>query len=336
MMNKKAIGLLSGGLDSTLAVKVILEMGIEVLALNFLSPFCSCTSKKAGCKSEALKVTKKFGIKLNTIFLGDRYLEMLNNPKYGYGRNFNPCIDCRIMMYKDSKKIMFDEGASFIFTGEVLGQRPMSQRLDSMNIIERDSGLKGLILRPLSAQYLRPTLPETNGIVDRNRLLKLKGRSRKAQMALAEQKGIIDYPCASGGCLLTDHHFSSKLKDLYKFQMPISLNDVRLLRVGRHLRINDFCKIIVGRDKEENERLEKLVQPADYLFRVIGYKGPLVVATGKIENRIMKTISSITAHYSRAPKSTEIPVEISKNPNQEVSFQKVCSLEPEAVKNFLI
>ncbi len=336
MMNKKAIGLLSGGLDSTLAVKIILEMGIEVIAVNFLSPFCSCTSKKAGCKSEALKVTKKFGIKLKTIFLGEKYLEMVKNPKYGYGRNFNPCVDCRIMMLKDSKKIMIDEDASFIFTGEVLGQRPMSQRFDTLNIIEKESGLKGLILRPLSAQFLKPTIPEIKGIADRNYLLKIKGRSRKVQIALAEQKGINDYPCASGGCLLTDNHFSNRLKDLYRFQIPISLNDVRLLRIGRHLRINDFCKIIVGRNKEENEKLEKMVEPADLLFRVIGHKGPLVVARGKVKNMTMETISSITVHYSRAPKLTKIPVEVCKNSDQKRSFQKVCSLDEETVKNFLI
>lgn len=190
IMNKKAIGLLSGGLDSTLAVRIMLDMGIEVIALNFLSPFCTCTSKKAGCKSEALKVSKQFGIKIKTLFLGEKYLEMVKNPKYGYGRRLNPCIDCRIMMFKDAKKIMIDEDASFIFTGEVLEQRPKSQRRDTMNIIERDSGLKGLIVRPLCAQFLKPTLPEINGTINRDRFLKIRGRSRKTQMALAEQKGI--------------------------------------------------------------------------------------------------------------------------------------------------
>lgn len=335
-MNKKAIGLLSGGLDSTLAVKIMLDMGIEVIPLHYMSPFCTCTAKSAGCKSEALKVSKEFGLKLKTIFLGKNYLEMLKNPKYGYGKNLNPCVDCRIMMFKDAKKVMRDEGASFIFTGEVLEQRPMSQRRDTMSIIERDSGLKGLVLRPLSAQFLKPTIPEINGLVDRNRLLKIRGRSRKMQIGLAKEKGIIDYPCASGGCLLTDVHFTHRLKDLYRFKAPVGLKDTKLLKIGRHLRINDQCKIIVGRNKEENEKLERMVQVGDHLFRVVGYKGPLVVSRGKIENGTMEVISAITVHYSNAPKSPNIPVEILKYPDQKLTLQEVCSLNEETVKTFLL
>ena len=336
IMKKKAIGLLSGGLDSTLAVRIMLDMGIEVIALNFLSPFCTCTRKGAGCKSEALKASKKFGIKSKTLFLGEKYLEMVKSPKYGYGSNMNPCIDCRVMMFKNAKQFMIDENASFIFTGEVLGQRPMSQRRDTMNIIERDSQLKGLIVRPLSAQFLKPTLPEIHGIINRNRLLKIRGRSRKHQMALAGEKGIYDYPCASGGCLLTEYHFAKKLKDLHRFQNPISINDARLLRVGRHLRINDLCKIIVGRNKEENEKLEKLVQPGDHLFKSAEHKGPLVVAKGKIENGAMETISAITAHYSKAPKLTKILVEVCKYPDDQLPLQETCSLDEETVKNLLL
>ncbi len=335
-MNKKAIGLLSGGLDSTLVVKIMLEMGIEVITLNFLSPFCTCTGKNAGCKSEALKVSKQFGIKSKTIFLGEKYLEMVKNPEYGYGSNMNPCLDCRIMMFKDAKQVMIDEDASFVFTGEVLDQRPMSQRRDAMNIIERDSGLKGLIVRPLSAQFLKPTLPEIQGIIDHNQLLKIRGRSRKTQIALAKEKGIYDYHCASGGCLLTDYHFTCRLKDLYRFQSSISLNDARLLRVGRHLRINERCKIIVGRNKEENEKLEKLIQPGDHLFRSIEYKGPLVVAKGEIENGAMETISAITAHYSKTPKLTKILVEVCKYPDDKLMVQETSSLDEEAVRTLLL
>ena len=335
-MNKKAIGLLSGGLDSTLAVKIVLDMGIEVLSLNFLSPFCTCTSKNAGCKSEALKVSKQFGIKSKTLFLGEKYLEMVKTPKHGYGSNMNPCIDCRIMMFKDAKQVMIDEDASFIFTGEVLDQRPMSQRRDTMNVIERESGLKGLIVRPLSAQFLKPTLPEINGIIDRNRLLKIRGRTRKTQMALAEEKGIYDYPCASGGCLLTDSHFTSRLKDLYRFQNSVSLHDARLLRVGRHLRINDRCKIIVGRNKEENEKLERLIQPGDHFFRSTEYKGPLVVARGVIENGAVERISAITAYYSKAPKSTETPIEVSKYPDDQLPLQEASSLNENTVRDLLL
>jgi tRNA U34 2-thiouridine synthase MnmA/TrmU len=212
----------------------------------------------------------------------------------------------------------------------------MSQRRDTMNAIDRDSGLKGLIVRPLSAQYLKPTIPEIQGIVDRNQLLNIRGRSRKTQMALAEEKGIYDYPCASGGCLLTDHHFANRLKDLYQFQNPVSLNDAKLLRVGRHLRINDQCKIIVGRNKEENEKLEKLVEPGDYLFKSIEYKGPLVVARGKIENGAMETISAITAYYSKAPNATETPIEVCKSPDDQLPSQTVSSLDEETVKALVL
>ncbi len=335
-MNKKALGLLSGGLDSSLAVKIMLEMGIEVIAINFLSPFCNCTSKKAGCKSEALKISKQFGIRLKTIFLGEKYLEMVKNPKYGYGKNLNPCVDCRVMMFHDAKKALAEENASFIFTGEVLEQRPMSQRRDTMDIIERDSGLRGLVVRPLSAHFLKPTIPEIKGLIDRDRMLKIRGRSRKVQIALAEEKGIYDYPCASGGCLLTDSHFVGRVKDLYQFQTSYSLNDARLLRVGRHLRLNDICKIIVGRNKEENEKLERLAQRGDYLFRVLGHKGPLVVAKGEIENGTMETISAITVHYSQAPKSTKIPVEIFKHPDLKLPLQEVRSPNEESVKKLLL
>ena len=335
-INKKAIGLLSGGLDSALAVKIMLDMGIEVIALNFFSPFCTCTSKKAGCKSEALKVAKKYGLKLKTTFLGEKYLAMIQYPKYGYGKNLNPCVDCRIMMFKEAKKIMIDEGASFIFTGEVLEQRPMSQRNDTMNLIEKESGLKGLIVRPLSAKLLKPAIPEINGIINRNHLLKIRGRSRKKQIALAEQKGIHNYPCAAGGCLLTDFHFSNRLRDLYRFQNTITLNDARMLRIGRHFRINSQCKVISGRNKEENEKLEKLIQPRDIVFRVQGNKGSLVVARGIMEKGVMETISSIAAHYSQAPKSTKIPVEIREFPDQNISLQKACSVDEMIIKNFVI
>lgn len=335
-MKYKAIGLLSGGLDSTLAVKIILDMGIEVIALNFLSPFCNCTSKNSSCKSEALKVAKQFGVKSKTMFLGEKYLEMVRNPTHGYGSNMNPCIDCRIMMFKDAKKVMAEENASFIFTGEVLDQRPMSQRRDTMNIIERESGLKGLIVRPLSAQYLKPTIAETNGIIDRDKLLKMRGRSRKPQIALAEEKGIYDYPCASGGCLLTDFHFASRLKDLHKFQSAANLNDAKLLRIGRHLRLNEDCKVIVGRTQEENEKLERMAQTGDHLFVAADYKGPLVVARGKIENGAMEMISAITAYFSKAPKSTEMTINVSEFPDRELPSQQASSIDEQTVRDLLL
>ncbi|MBI4377555.1 MAG: hypothetical protein HY578_00495 [Nitrospinae bacterium] len=307
-MNRKALGLLSGGLDSTIAVGLMIDLGIEVIALNFTSPFCTCTSKNAGCKSHAIKAADKFGIKIKSVYMGQEYVDMVANPKHGYGRNLNPCLDCRIMMFKKAKDIMVEEGASFIFTGEVLGQRPMSQRRDAMNLIERDSGLKGLILRPLSARHFEPTIPEKEGIVDRERLLNLVGRSRRPQMELAEEMGIHDYPCASGGCLLTEYNFARRMKDLIHYSVIPDVRDTRLLRVGRHFRVDKDCKIIVGRDQSENERLERLSENDDYLFTVDGYEGPLVVLRGVIKDELIPITSQIAVRYSDAPKDREIPV----------------------------
>jgi tRNA-uridine 2-sulfurtransferase len=177
-MNRRAIALLSGGLDSTLAVKMMLEQGIEMMAVNFTSAFCNCTPKTAGCRHQASKIAQEFGIPIK-VTKGMDYMEMVRKAPHGYGRGMNPCIDCRIYMLKKVKELMAGEGASFVVTGEVLGQRPMSQHRQAIRTIEKASGLEGLILRPLSAQYFEPTVPEEEGIVDRERLLAISGRSRK-------------------------------------------------------------------------------------------------------------------------------------------------------------
>src|SRR6266567_8847193 len=184
-MQRKALALLSGGLDSTLAVKVMLDQGIAVEALNFTSPFCTCTGKNAGCKSEAVRVASEFNIPIKVVHKGVEYLEIVRNPRHGYGKGMNPCIDCRIFLLRKAKEYMAECGADFVITGEVLGQRPMSQRRDTLNVIERESGLEGLLLRPLSARHFEPTIPEKEGWVDRDKLLAIEGRSRKKQMNLA-------------------------------------------------------------------------------------------------------------------------------------------------------
>jgi tRNA-uridine 2-sulfurtransferase len=202
-MSIKAISLISGGLDSTLATKVVMDLGVDVLAANFVSPFCQC-SRKDGCRHEARFVSEQLNIPLRIVNATDDFLEMLKKPKHGYGSNMNPCIDCRILMLKKSKELMDEVGASFLITGEVLGQRPMSQRRDAMRTIEKEAGVTGLVLRPLSAKLLEPTIPEEKGWVDREKLLDISGRSRKPQMKMAEDFNIKDYPCPAGGCLLTD------------------------------------------------------------------------------------------------------------------------------------
>jgi len=234
-MKKKAVVLLSGGLDSTLAAKIVIEQGIETFGLNITSPFCRCTPKES-CKSLSKRVSESLNIPLEVQYAGNDYLEIVKSPKYGYGKNMNPCIDCRVFMNKKAKRYMDEIGASFIVTGEVLGQRPMSQRRDAMNIIERESNLRGLILRPLSAKLLKITKPEEEGIVDRQRLLDLSGRSRKPQLRMSREYNLSDFLCGGGGCLLTDPRFSRRLKDHLHHSGDLTLKAVNKLKIGRHFR----------------------------------------------------------------------------------------------------
>jgi len=201
-LNKKAVALLSGGLDSTLAVKLMIDQGIDVTAVHFTSVFCNCSPKTAGCKMHARKVAEDFAVPIIVIHKGMDYIKMVENPPHGHGSAMNACIDCRIYMLRKVKEMMPELGASFVITGEVLGQRPMSQQRHTISLIEKESGLQDLILRPLSAQHFEPTLPEREGIVDRDKLLNISGRGRKPQFALAENLGVTDYPCPAGGCLL--------------------------------------------------------------------------------------------------------------------------------------
>ncbi|HTZ40834.1 MAG TPA: tRNA 4-thiouridine(8) synthase ThiI [Syntrophales bacterium] len=302
-MNKKAFALLSGGLDSALAVKMLLDQGIEIEAINFMSPFCNCTPKTAGCKSQARKIAGEFGIKIRVISKGMDYMKMVERPPHGYGRGMNPCIDCRIYMLRKVRDLMAAEGVSFIVTGEVLGQRPMSQHRRAIEIIEKEGGLPGLILRPLSAKYFDPTLPEREGIVDRGKLLALSGRSRKPQIELAEKMGITDYPCPAGGCLLTDREIAARLRDLFIHRSGYTMADLHLLKLGRHFRIDPDLKIVVGRNQTENEQIKRLAEPSDTVFGPKDFRGPTVLAQGKLSEALERTIGRIMARYSQEEKS---------------------------------
>lgn len=241
-----------------------MEQGVEVIAANFVSPFCRC-DKADGCRHEAAFVSRELGIELKIMSMTTDYLEMLKRPKHGYGSHMNPCIDCRILMMKKARQFMEESGALFLVTGEVLGQRPMSQRRDAMRLIEREAGLEGLIVRPLSAKLLEPTIPEKMGWVDRQRFLEISGRSRRAQMKLAEDYEIKDYRCAAGGCLLTDPAFSERIRDL-KNHGELMMDDVLLLNHGRHFRLTSRAKLIVGRNERENEALKNIAQETDLFF----------------------------------------------------------------------
>jgi len=292
----KALALISGGLDSTLAIRVVLDQGIDVEALNCLTPFCLCSGKK-GCGHEAKRATDKFGVKLKIFNISTEYIEVIKGPRYGYGKNLNPCIDCRILMHRKAKEYMRNTGASFVITGEVLGQRPMSQHRAALKTIERESGLEGLILRPLSARLLPPSIPEKEGWIDRERLLEISGRSRRPQMALAARYRIVDYPCPAGGCLLTDPGFARRMKDLMA-HCEITLNDIQLLKSGRHFRLRNQAKLVVGRNKEENEALLRLAKRDDICLRPVDVKGPIGVGRGYFDQTTITLASQIIARYS--------------------------------------
>jgi len=298
----KAIALLSGGLDSTLAAKVVIEQGVELEALNFMTVFCTCTTRGATCLASQ-KAVDTLGIPLRVFNVSEEYLGVVKHPKHGYGRNMNPCIDCRIFMLKKAKAYMEESGAAFIVTGEVLGQRPMSQRKDAMRLIEKEAGLEGFILRPLSANVLPITIPEKEGWVNREKLLKFQGRSRKPQIELAEHYGIHDYPCPAGGCLLTDPGFAKRMKDLMLYQTDFSLNDVHLLKMGRHFRFSDGVKLVVGRNEEENQKIETFAQGKDILLKVSNFPGPLSLLRGNVDEGDIEKAATITAHYSKAKDS---------------------------------
>ncbi len=296
----KAIALLSGGLDSSLAVKLMIDQGIDLIAFHFTSPFCNCTPKKAGCRNQARIIAEELGVDIKVMAKGMDYLEIVKDPPHGHGRGMNPCIDCRIYMLRKVRETMASLGASFVVTGEVLGQRPMSQHRNAIELIERESGLKGLILRPLSAHLFPPTLPEQEGIVDREKLLSITGRSRKIQIDMAETLGIRDYPCPAGGCLLTDPIIASRLRDLFACTPGYDMTDIHLLRVGRHFRVQPALKVILGRDEAENERISCLTKPGFTLFTPANFKGPAALATGIPEEAEDRLIGEMIARYSKA------------------------------------
>lgn len=315
-MQKKALALLSGGLDSTLAVKVMLDQGIAVEALNFTSPFCTCTGKNSGCKSEAVRVADEFKIPIKVMHKGVEYLEIVRNPQHGYGKGMNPCIDCRIFLLKKAKEYMAECGAHFVITGEVLGQRPMSQRRDTLQVIERESGLAGLLLRPLSAQHFKPTIPELEGWVDRKKLLAIQGRSRKEQIQLAADLEVTNYPCPAGGCLLTELSFISKVKDVFDHCDRLDLRDFRLLKLGRHFRIGVRTKVIIGRDEAENNMLEHIVQPDEAAMRWLDGSSPLGLVTGIIDAPLLKTAAEILLRYTKAAKGVDCTVNVASGPEE--------------------
>jgi hypothetical protein len=307
LINRKAISLLSGGLDSTLSTKLIMDQGVDVVALHFTSPFNSKREKERGLQAE--RTAGELGVRLICLDKGPEFIDVIQTPKHGYGKNMNPCIDCRIFMLRKTRSIMDQEGAGFVVTGEVLGQRPMSQRRDTIDIIEKESGLTGLILRPLSAMHFSPSIPEIEGIVDRLKLLDITGRSREMQYRLVKQFNLKEYGCPGGGCLLADSNFSSKLRDLFLHNEGLSMKDIELLSIGRHFRLDENTKVIIGRDQGENERLESFLQPPYVLLYPAGFKGPFGLLKGTLSDNNIGAVANIIGYYGKN-KSHSIMVEL--------------------------
>jgi len=301
----KALSLFSGGLDSILSVKVIEEQGVDVIGIFFETSFFS--SEKAAQSAYYI------GLPLQVIDITDRFLPIVLSPRHGYGKGLNPCIDCHKLMLKIAGEMLKEEGADFIISGEVLGQRPMSQNLRSLSLISHDSGFKDLILRPLSAKRLPETLPEKKGWVMREKLLGLSGRSRKPQIALAKKFGIKEYPTPAGGCLLTEVVFSRRLKDLISRDPKFSRRDIELLKWGRHFRINEGTKIVVGRNQKENGMITSLKKDKDTLLTVESFPGPTVLVTGELSSEEIQLAASITVSYSDAAIGQSVVVQLKRD-----------------------
>ncbi len=327
----KAVGLVSGGLDSLLAALILARQNIEVVALNIrmgfdLPEMRSRKKPDAASESDPFQPLHERGVIVEKIDLPDSYLtEALHHPKYGYGKNVNPCVDCHLYMLKLAKKRMEEIDAQFVFTGEVLGQRPKSQQLPQLQLIAKQSGLVDRLLRPLSALKLEPTLPEREGLINRAELYGFHGRNRKPQMELAKEFRIESFPSPGGGCLFTDPHYSKKTRDLWEnaHKDELDWNDYKLLRIGRHLRVSPDLKIIAGRDELDNELLEKYA--GDRIkVEVRDHPGPLVLidkSPVKVTDEMLEIAAGIAGRYSDG-----------KDAGNELSVEARCDSETKTIK----
>ncbi|MDQ7783609.1 MAG: hypothetical protein RDU20_12065 [Desulfomonilaceae bacterium] len=295
-INRKAVALVSGGLDSALAIHLVKKQGIDVTAVHFTSFFSPLDIEDED--SPVRNLVRQLKVPLVLRPKGRDFLELIRNPKHGHGKNLNPCVDCRIYTLVKARELMEEIGASFLVTGEVAGQRPMSQRKHTIRFIEKQAGCDGIVVRPLSAQVLPESLPEKVGVLDRGRFLGISGRGRKIQLKMAEEIGLQGYSTPAGGCLLTDKIYSRRLQDLLDDTNEPSQDELDLLRFGRHIRLRAGLKIVVCRNEKENVRLERSA-PAGVMFFPVGFPGPLVWASGRPEPEEETRIASILRRYSR-------------------------------------
>ena len=306
-----ALALFSGGLDSILACRVVAEQGIKVKAIKFVTPFFDY-DLLTDQEKYIQKIRQKYQIDVMVIDLSKKYLELLKNPPHGFGKHFNPCIDCKIMMIGEAKKMMKNYGASFLITGEVIGQRPMSQRKDTLRVIERDSEADSILLRPLCAKSQKPTVAELSGLIDREKLLNFSGRGRSQQIELAVKFGIPDYPAPAGGCLLTDPILAKRIKMLYQQTPDLHIEDVRFLLVGRQFRLPKGGWLVMGRRQNENKDVLNLKIEGDIVVKLKNRPGPTAILRHSLHPEDIKHTAALVVRYGKkvtqGPKEAEVVV----------------------------
>ncbi len=303
-----AIALFSGGLDSALAILLVMQQNVEVTALTFMTHFGCDLGDRSSCGANPYPAAEKYGFNVKLMHLGQKFVDIVENPKYGRGKNMNVCVDCRILMLSEAKAYMEMVKADFIITGEVLGQRPFSQVGHRLNLVEKEAGLRGKLVRPLSAKLLPATGPELNGLIDREKLEGISGRGRKRQMELADQFGLENYPTPASGCLLTDKGYSNRLRDLLENTGRLTFDDLNLLRVGRHFRLDRQTKVIVGRNEEDNKKILHYKQPGHHVLEAVDVGSPITLLVGPATEENIRKAAMITARYTSARREPAVRV----------------------------
>jgi tRNA-specific 2-thiouridylase len=316
-----AIALFSGGLDSALAILLIKRQNIRVTALTFMTHFGCDLGDRSSCGSNPYPAAEKFGFEVKLMHLGQKFVDIVKNPRFGRGKHMNPCTDCRILMLTEAKELMKLMDADFIVTGEVLGQRPMSQVRDKLNLVVNQSGLKGKLLRPLSAKLLPPTDPELSGLVDREQLEAIQGRSRKRQMELAAEFGLEHYPSPASGCLLTDEGYSNRLRDLLTHSSEVTFDDLNLLKAGRHFRLDAATKVIVGRNEKDNDLLLSFKQPHHQHLEALDVGSPVTLLIGDASEENLRKAAMITARYCDSKSDPLVDVSLVKDDATQQVFR---------------
>ncbi len=320
----KAVALFSGGLDSTLAMKLIIDQGIDVIALNINTGFGSTKDRLEHMQSMCAQV----GAELKIVDIESEFLQdVLFDPKHGYGKNFNPCIDCHAKMFAVAKRVMEAEGASFLISGEVLGQRPMSQNKDALQTVLNESNCEGLLLRPLSAKALDPTIAEIEGWVDREKLEGIVGRSRDRQLELVKEIDLEDFESPGGGCLLTDENFAKKMFDFIKYD-TFEVKDIPVMKFGRHLRLPDGAKLVVGRNKDENAHLQNIQNDKYYHIKTIALPGPHSLLSKNATKEDKELAARIILTYCKTQENKTYTLSFDEEELKAVPFDSRDELKP--------